>query len=113
MFLKIVLVFITGPLIELAILVKLGKAIGTWATVWTVIATAVIGASLARRQGMSVVMSIQNDLNSGRMPSQSLMDGLMIFVGGVVLLTPGLLTDAAGFVLIIPQTSKPINSVLQ
>lgn len=113
MFLKIVLVFITVPLIELAILIKLGKAIGTWATVWTVIATAVVGASLARRQGMSVVMSIQNDLNAGRMPSQSLMDGLMIFVGGVVLLTPGLLTDAAGFLLIIPQTRKPIKSFIQ
>ena len=113
MFLKIVLVFITVPLIELAILIKLGKAIGTWATVWTVIATAVVGASLARKQGMSVVMSIQNDLNAGRMPSQSIMDGLMIFVGGVVLLTPGLLTDAAGFFLIIPQTRKPIKSFIQ
>lgn len=113
MFLKIVLVFITVPLIELAILIKLGKAIGTWATVWTVIATAVVGASLARRQGMSVVMSIQNDLNAGRMPSQSIMDGLMIFAGGVVLLTPGLLTDAAGFLLIIPQTRKPIKSFIQ
>ncbi len=113
MFLKIFPVFIIVPLLELAILIKLGSVIGVWETVWIVVATAVVGASLARRQGVAVLMSIQNDLNAGRMPSQSLMDGLMILVGGIVLLTPGLLTDIAGFFLLVPQTRKLIKLFIQ
>ncbi len=109
MFPKILFVFITVPLIELAILIKLAGAIGILETVWIVVATAVAGAYLARRQGMSTLMSIRDDLNSGQMPSRSLIDGMMILIGAVALLTPGLLTDAAGFLLLIPVTRSPIK----
>ncbi len=113
MFPLIVTVFIAVPIIELAILIKLGSVMGIWETVWLVVATAVLGASLARWQGTSVVMSIRNDLSGGRMPSNSVMDGIMILVGAVVLLTPGLLTDIAGFLLIIPQTRRIIKLFIQ
>lgn len=113
MFPKIVAAFIAVPLIELAILIKVGNAIGVWQTVWIVVATAVAGASLARWQGMSVLKSIRGDLSMGRMPSESLTDGLMILVGGVTLLTPGLLTDVAGFLFIIPQTRRLIKTLVR
>lgn len=113
MFSKIIPVFVAVPLVELAILIKLGSIIGIWETVWIVVATAVLGASLARRQGISVLMSIRDDLNSGRQPSESLLDGVMVLVGGALLLTPGLLTDFAGFALLIPQTRAIIKKSVQ
>ncbi|QMU55631.1 MAG: membrane protein FxsA [Candidatus Mycalebacterium zealandia] len=113
MFSKIIPIFVVVPLIELAILIKLGSVIGTWETVWIVVATAVVGASLARRQGISVLMSIMNDLSGGRKPSETLLDGVMVLVGGALLLTPGLLTDLAGFALLIPQTRAIIKKSVQ
>ncbi|WP_462137116.1 FxsA family protein [Candidatus Mycalebacterium sp.] len=113
MFSKIIPVFIAVPLIELVILIKLGGVIGTWETVWIVVATAVVGATLARRQGISVLMSITDDLNNGRKPSETLLDGVMVLVGGALLLTPGLLTDLTGFALLIPKIRAIIKKSIQ
>lgn len=104
MFARLLILFIAVPLVELALLIKLGNAIGLWPTIFIVIATGVLGAALARSQGTRVISAIRAEVAEGRSPTESLLNGLMVLVGGVVLLTPGLLTDLLGFSLLIPFT---------
>jgi len=101
---RIVLLFVVAPLVELALLVWLGTRIGFWPTVGLVLATGGLGGLLARSQGARVLRAIQADLAMGRMPAAHLIDGLMILVGGLLLLMPGLLGDLLGFVLLFPPT---------
>lgn len=104
MFVRLLILFTVVPLIELALLIKLGNLIGLWPTILIVIATGVLGAALARSQGTRTVGAIRAELAQGRAPTESLINGLLILAGGVVLLTPGLLTDLLGFSLLIPLT---------
>lgn len=106
MFARLLILFTAVPLVELALLIKLGNAIGLWPTVLLVVATGVLGAALARSQGTGAVAAIRRELGEGRPPGESLVNGLLILVGGVVLLTPGILTDALGFCLLVPATRK-------
>ncbi len=103
MFLRLLLLFTTVPLIELVLLVEIGKRVGLAATIALVIVTGVLGAWLARREGLRTLARLQQELQEGRMPAEPLLDGLMIFVAGAVLLTPGLLTDLFGFSLLVPR----------
>lgn len=105
--------FIAIPMLELFILVKLGTVIGFWPTVAIVLITGILGASLARLQGFLVFRQIQNELQSGQIPADKMVDGLLIFIGGVVLLTPGLLTDLAGFAMLIPFTRNIFKKYLK
>ncbi|MGH7545884.1 MAG: FxsA family protein [Gemmatimonadota bacterium] len=104
MFLRLALIFIALPLLELAILVRLGMWIGFWPTMAIVLGTGVLGALLAHAQGFLIWVRIQRELVQGRMPASELVDGFLILVGGIVLLTPGLLTDLCGFLLLVPWT---------
>ena len=104
MFPQLLLLFIGVPLIEVLILIKLGSLFGFWPTIFLVIGTGFLGAYLAKLHGISVWRKIQEDLNKGVMPADKLIDGLLILIGGIVLLTPGLLTDVLGFMLLIPVT---------
>ncbi len=99
---KLLILFIGVPLIEIAILVKLGTLIGFWPTIFIVIGTGIIGASIAKAQGFAVWRRIQNELQSGNVPAGEMIDGVLILIGGILLLTPGLLTDLSGFLLLIP-----------
>ena len=101
---KLLLLFVGVPLMEILILIKLGEVMGFWATVLLVIGTGVLGATLARLYGLVVWQRIHRELELGRVPAEEMVDGALLFVGGVVLLTPGLLTDIAGFLLLIPFT---------
>lgn len=103
MFLRLLLLFTLVPLLELFLLVKLGTVIGIGATVLIVICTGVLGAWLARWQGLGVLRRLTEDVNQGRLPTDALIDGLLILIAGAVLLTPGLITDALGFLLLVPQ----------
>ena len=98
--------FIFIPLIELALLFRVGDRIGTGATVAVVILTGVVGASLAKAQGARVVIDIQRAAATGQMPAPYLLDGLMILIAGVLLITPGLLTDGVGFLLLVPAVRR-------
>lgn len=104
MFAKLLLLFISVPLIEVLILIQLGSRFGFWPTIFVVIITGIFGAYLAKLYGLSIWYKIQDDLQAGRMPADKLVDGLLILIGGVVLLTPGLLTDILGFLLLIPYS---------
>ena len=104
MFAQLLLLFIGVPLIELLILIQLGSQFGFWPTILLVIGTGFLGAYFAKIYGLTIWSKIQDDLRAGRMPADKLVDGLLILIGGVVLLTPGLLTDILGFMLLIPYT---------
>ena len=104
MFGRLLLLFITVPLIEVLILIKLGSLFGFWTTIFLVIGTGILGAYLAKLYGLTIWYKIQQDLQAGVMPAEKLIDGLLILIGGIVLLTPGLLTDILGFMLLIPFT---------
>ena len=113
MFIKLLFFFIVIPFIELAILIKMGGLIGLWPTILIVASTGIVGAYLARNQGFSILTKIRSELNSGIMPAESLIDGFLILIGGVVLLTPGLLTDLSGLLLLIPFSRKKIKRYLK
>lgn len=104
MFARLLILFTVVPLVELALLIKLGNLIGLWPTILMVIATGILGAALARSQGTRTVRAIRTELAQGRAPTENLINGLLILVGGMVLLTPGLLTDLFGFSLLVPFT---------
>lgn len=106
MFLILLLLFVCIPLFELAILLYLAGVTSVGATLLLVVVTGVIGASLARRQGWTTYVRIQQELAEGRMPTESLLDAAMIFVAGAVLLTPGILTDIFGFSLLVPACRR-------
>lgn len=101
---KLLFLFIAIPIIEITLLIKMGDAIGFWPTILIQVATGIIGAGLAKLQGMLVWNKIAMEMQAGRIPTHHMIHGLLIFAAGVVLMTPGLLTDLAGFALLIPFT---------
>ena len=109
----LVLFFILIPIIELAILIKVGQFIGVLNTVLIVIFTGLAGAFIARAQGLVTLMKIQKDINEGVMPTENLIDGLMILCGGILLLTPGLISDAIGLMVLMPFTRSLIKKWLK
>ena len=113
MFMRLVAVFVLLPLAELALLIQVGRAIGLLSTLVIVVLTGVIGAALARKQGLRAWLAIQAELRQGRMPAAALMDGLLILIGGIVLLTPGILTDLLGFALLLPPTRNALKRSLR
>jgi UPF0716 protein FxsA len=112
MFLRLLLLFTLVPLVELYLLIEIGGAIGVAPTIAIVIVTGVIGAALARWQGLGVLRRVQDDLAAGRPPTDALIDGLLIFVAGAVLLTPGLITDTLGFLLLVPAGRAAVRKLV-
>jgi UPF0716 protein FxsA len=112
MFLRLLFLFTLVPLLELYLLIKLGELIGVWATVALVITTGVLGAFLTRLEGLRVLRKVRADFQAGRVPTERLLDGLLIILAGAVLLTPGLLTDAVGFFLLVPPGRRVIRKVI-
>lgn len=113
MFGKLLLLFTLVPLVELYLLIVIGQAIGALPTVLIVVLTGAIGASLARQQGFSVYRRVNAEMNRGRFPANELIDGLLIFASGVTLLTPGIITDVLGFLLLIPITRAPVREFIK
>ncbi len=102
MLIRLILLFTVIPLIELYLLIKVGRCFGAFHTVTIVLITGIIGGLLARSQGLSVHRKIRADLQNGIIPTDSLIDGLFILIAGVLLITPGMITDVIGFVLMVP-----------
>ena len=109
MLLKLFLAFTIIPIIEIYLLIEIGSMFGALTAVTLVILTGFLGAFLARMQGIQTLYRIQESLREGRMPSGELLDALLIVIAGLVLLTPGFLTDTAGFLLLIPTTRNSIK----
>jgi UPF0716 protein FxsA len=101
---KLMAVFVLVPIFELYILLKVGEKIGVVFTIAFVIITGIVGAYLVKIQGFNLLFSIKTKINSGIIPTDSLTEGLLVLIGGIFLITPGLITDLIGFLLIIPQS---------
>ena len=112
MFLRLLLLFTVVPLVELYLLIRLGAVIGVVPTLALVIVTGALGASLARWQGLGVIGRISEDLAQGRLPTDALIDGLLILIAGALLLTPGMITDALGFFLLVPPGRSAVRKAI-
>ena len=106
--LLILALFIGIPLIEIYLFIQVGGSIGVWPTIGLVILTAVIGTALLRQQGLATLARAQADLDRQQLPVRELFNGVCLLIGGLLLLTPGFLTDALGFALLIP----PLRAIL-
>jgi UPF0716 protein FxsA len=107
---RLALLFVLVPLVELFVLIQLGRVVGLLPTVLVVLFTGALGAALARSQGLRTIAEAQREMAAGRLPGRALMDGLAILVGGALLLTPGLLTDLFGFLLLVPPTRRALQA---
>ena len=106
MFPFIFVLFVVMPVIEIAILIKVGGILGVWTTIIIVIFTAVLGTVMLRAQSLSTIQSVQSRMNAGQLPAMQMMEGVVLLIGGVLLLTPGFITDGLGFFCLIPQTRR-------
>ena len=104
MLLKLFLAFTIIPFLEIYLLIEIGSYIGAVNTLMIVILTGFLGALLARHQGLKTMLKVRESLARGEMPAEHLLDALLIFLAGIVLLTPGFLTDLVGFTILIPTT---------
>jgi len=112
MLLKLFLAFTIIPVVEIYLLIQIGTIFGALTSIALVIVTGFLGAYLARIQGLQTLFRIQESLREGQIPSRELLDALLIGIAGLVLLTPGFLTDAFGFLLLIPNTRTAIKQWL-
>ncbi|KMZ42225.1 MULTISPECIES: FxsA family protein [Bacillales] len=113
MFRFFVILFVVAFGLELWGLITIGSWIGGWNTVVLVILTGILGAWLAKQQGMQVFRMVQHQLSRGQMPTDSLIDGVLILIGGILLLLPGFVTDVIGLVFLIPYTRMIIRHLLK
>ena len=104
MLIKLFLAFTLIPFCEIYLLIKIGNYLGAFNTILIVIITGFLGAYLARLQGIKTMMRVRESLNRGELPAEEMLDALLIFIAGIVLLTPGFITDVAGISILIPNT---------
>ena len=101
------------PVLEIAVIIGVGKVIGGWPTVALLLLESALGAWLVRREGSRAWQALRTALNTGQMPSRQLADAALVLVGGTLLLAPGFLTDVAGFFLVLPLTRPLARRVLE
>ena len=109
MFFRLFLAFTLIPVVEIYLLIQLGSKIGVMMTIGIVVATGVIGAYLARTQGLLTVLKMQKTLQAGQIPAEEMIDAVLIALAGVVLLTPGFITDVMGMILLFPVTRRMLK----
>lgn len=107
------LLIIVVPAIEIMILIYFGSLLGFWTTLFLIIATGVIGAYLAKQQGLQTLHLVQRQIQYGHPPGDALVEGLCIIVGGILLLTPGFITDIIGFYLLFPITRNSVKPIIK
>ncbi|MEK3890415.1 FxsA family protein [Bacillus sp. FSL K6-3431] len=105
-------VFIIVPALEIGLFILAGKSIGVLATVALIILTGLLGAYLAKRQGMEALKKVQEQWRQGQPPGNAMLDGLCVLVGGIMLLAPGFITDIIGMLLLLPITKNLIRPLL-
>ena len=113
MLLKLFLLFTIVPFVELAVLIKVGTMIGLFETILIIVITGMAGALMVRSAGTECLFRIQKNMNSGIVPTDDLFSGFLILVAGAFLLTPGLITDTAGFILLIPVLRELVKKFLK
>lgn len=108
----LVLLFILVPTLELILLIKLGSVVGVLPTVAIVFFTAVLGASLLRREGFSTLMKARQRMDSGQVPANELVEGALLVMSGAFLLTPGFITDTVGFACLVPSLRRQMAAAI-
>ena len=111
--LKLLFLFTVVPTFELYLLFAVADQIGGLETIYLVIVTGIVGASMAKREGLSVIRQIQEGAINGEPPADKLVEGLMVLVGGILLVTPGIMTDAFGLSLILPWSRRLLVGVVK
>ena len=109
MFFKLFLIFLIVPVVEIYLLIKVGSIIGGVATVAILLLMSLLGACLMRSQGGRIISQIRDELSRGRLPAAQMLDGALIFIGGVLLTTPGFFTDFLGIFFLIPTPRRLIK----
>ncbi len=103
---RLFLLFTVVPAVELYLLMTLGSMFGPAATLAVIVVTGILGAGLARQEGFNVLQRLASDVQQGQAPTQGLAEGALVAAGGLLLVTPGVLTDLVGFSLVIPLTRR-------
>jgi UPF0716 protein FxsA len=111
-FLLVLLLIILVPVLELIVMFKVAGAFGWLETLSVLVLVSFVGAWLVRRQGLSMLMRIQRELSEGAVPTKSVVDGLLLLVAGVLLLTPGFVSDVFGILLVLPPTRIALRTAL-
>lgn len=112
MLLRLFLLFTVVPVIELYLLIRVGRLIGALPTVALILAISMAGAWLVRAQGFAILGRVRSELAQGRIPAGDLLDGALVLVGGILLLTPGFFTDFLGLFFLIPPARRVIKQFL-
>ena len=113
MLVRLFLVFSIVPIIEIWLLIKVGRVIGPLPTVAALLGISLVGAWLARSQGVRIIVAIRDELAAGRVPAAHFLDGAFILAGGILLLTPGFFTDCIGLFLLVPCSRAVLKRWLQ
>lgn len=109
---KLFILFAVMPIVEIALLLEVGEIIGGWSTLLIVIVTAFIGASLVKQEGIQTFTNAQQKMQSGQIPSQEIAEGLLLLIAGVLLVTPGFVTDVIGLLFSMPITRPLIAKIV-
>jgi len=104
----LVIAFVVVPILEIYVLIQVGQVIGAWWTILLLVLDSIFGAWLMKREGSRAFRSLSEALGSGRMPARELADGMLILAGGLLMLSPGFVTDVFGILLILPFT-RPVG----
>ena len=113
MFLLLVVLFLAVPFAELYVLIQVGQAIGVLDTLALLLLVSIVGAWLAKREGLGVLRRMQAALNAGRVPGTELIDGFLVLLAAALMLTPGFLTDVAAILLLLPPVRAAVRQVLR
>ncbi|MFJ7728677.1 FxsA family protein [Neobacillus sp. NPDC097160] len=108
----LLILIIAIPAAEIGLLLLSGKTIGAWPTILLIILTGVIGAYLAKREGLQTIRKAQEQLRNGHIPGEAVLDGICILVGGIFLLLPGFITDISGFLMLFPPTRRVVKFLM-
>jgi len=109
MFARLLILFLTIPILELFVFLLVGQRIGIPMTLAIIIFTAVLGSYLTKSQGLKAIAKYQESLAQGRLPHEAIIESLLILIAGALLITPGFLTDSIGFALLVPSVRAYIR----
>jgi UPF0716 protein FxsA len=112
MFLLVVAILVGLPILEIYVIVRVGEEIGLLWTVVLLVASSMIGVRLVRAQGRAVLRNFQAAIQAGRPPAREALDGALVFVGGVLLIAPGFITDVIGATLLLPPTRSVVRRLI-
>lgn len=113
MFKILFLLFLVIPIVEIAVLIQLSEVIGGWTTIVLVVITAYLGAQMVKQQGLQTIAQIQQKTAAGQIPGEELFSGVCILISGVLLVTPGIMTDIVGFLLLTPMVRQRMAAILK